>query len=1298
MKLFLSIFFLFTIASFPAVIEETESLEAFLYGHAPGCEYNNWMSHIVEGIASAGYNLYAPWDRQTNGFGNYQIPSANDLQNWEQITNSFLNGYLTTAQNLIDDFEYPYQVVIFHDTDSDRVFHLLREIPDFDYYDDNGTTDPDDDEHGAFDYGWGLYIHYPQSPYPHITTAPHPNDDFVSIPLAHKVFIDHESRFLMIAGAGREVVWTNIGSYNNSKSISDPTRREEHVYNVFYQKACDFIRNLHQHHEFSLQVHSFDWGDRHFGFPDVQISGGFYVSSPDLPIRDFSEDKLDMVNISPVFIHPANKVGLHDPVHLNDFYGFHSTEYDFYYSSPDTTFAVNTSTDLWGYSQNRQIVYTNFGMNNYDNFERFFHVEVDELPNAYPQTIANYHWFHGWNPVSGTWNMDERFDKTLLYYAPFIDALTEILPYVYQMNDNAVPAAPTDLQAISQCADHITISWQPGDAYDIQTYEILYSQLPLSAGNYQIIDSSNFSKLSCLAQKSFTLSNLQEDEVYFFAVRLKDKNGNVSELSNEIFAITGPVSVNSFIAFGGNDRVFLEWNSSSNTDFSGFNLFRKTAGSDFELIDSWAANSDLLGQTGLEIPYQYDDTDIESGVIYTYKLSFEADDLEYDYGLQRSAESRPVLKLIASINSPAISDTCYFGSNYFASNGYDELFDLPANTNATGEYLLTEFYEQYWNNVPNQLEQEIYSLYDPASTWKSWTYRLRTNLLNQSIEISLDTSRRNAERIYLYRNGIFVDLTTENFIFTATSSNDYYSFTLYYGNLKPTLEFVDLPNQLFFPGETVTIGWEVNLHSLIDNINIFAANDEISIPITSELPPSETSFEWQVANLLQEDLSFRLDLIMAEGDTLSYFSPYKFGIISPQLIVQTAAGWNLKTNHLQSSQYSWEYIYGNNVEFFELQEEFINVYQPEFLHPYWIYAPQNHYASLSSVTLQKTPIGFALNAGWNIIPNPHRASYRLDQLVFSVNNQDFEYYQAIQNGLIEPAIFDFECGFIKSGHLTSASAYYLYCYQPGLEIKYIPYYQNQYSPKFDLDWKIELTASQDGKNSQVVCGRSELADSLFNPTLDILKPEILPFADRINLYLPFNAGSQTPLHLYQSVSDYQNNGDEILLSWTAEIELLSLDPVLFSIEQFDLPADLLLYLEMPDLLLDFSETAFQEYSPLDSIFTFTILVSSEPFISTDEELISAKITAFNYPNPFNPATTISFNLLSQNPEYVKLVIYNVKGQKVKQLIEDRLAPGLHSVVWNGKDENGKQSASGVYFYRLKSGDNPPLIRKMLLLK
>ncbi len=85
----------------------------------------------------------------------------------------------------------------------------------------------------------------------------------------------------------------------------------------------------------------------------------------------------------------------------------------------------------------------------------------------------------------------------------------------------------------------------------------------------------------------------------------------------------------------------------------------------------------------------------------------------------------------------------------------------------------------------------------------------------------------------------------------------------------------------------------------------------------------------------------------------------------------------------------------------------------------------------------------------------------------------------------------------------------------------------------------------------------------------------------------------------------------------------------------------------------------------------------------------------NFPNPFNPQTAIMFQLSKQMP--VELYVYNVKGQKIKTLLKEEKEAGMHSIVWNGNDDNNSSVASGVYFYRMIT-EEVIESKKMLLLK
>jgi hypothetical protein len=83
----------------------------------------------------------------------------------------------------------------------------------------------------------------------------------------------------------------------------------------------------------------------------------------------------------------------------------------------------------------------------------------------------------------------------------------------------------------------------------------------------------------------------------------------------------------------------------------------------------------------------------------------------------------------------------------------------------------------------------------------------------------------------------------------------------------------------------------------------------------------------------------------------------------------------------------------------------------------------------------------------------------------------------------------------------------------------------------------------------------------------------------------------------------------------------------------------------------------------------------------------------NHPNPFNPNTTIAFELPVATHAVVE--VFDVRGRSVKRLLDRDLAAGRHDVVWDGRDRRGRSAASGVYFYRLNV-DGQSTFRKMVL--
>lgn len=125
-----------------------------------------------------------------------------------------------------------------------------------------------------------------------------------------------------------------------------------------------------------------------------------------------------------------------------------------------------------------------------------------------------------------------------------------------------------------------------------------------------------------------------------------------------------------------------------------------------------------------------------------------------------------------------------------------------------------------------------------------------------------------------------------------------------------------------------------------------------------------------------------------------------------------------------------------------------------------------------------------------------------------------------------------------------------------------------------------------------------------------------------------------------------------------------------------------------------SQILFLGTGGLNEVYIDNIYFYGDAIINSNEddenEIPTELELSQNYPNPFNPSTNIEFSL--PKASQVSLIIYNTLGQQVSTLLDTRLNPGTHSVIWNAA-----QAPTGVYFYQLKTA-NATLTKRMLLIK
>jgi len=132
----------------------------------------------------------------------------------------------------------------------------------------------------------------------------------------------------------------------------------------------------------------------------------------------------------------------------------------------------------------------------------------------------------------------------------------------------------------------------------------------------------------------------------------------------------------------------------------------------------------------------------------------------------------------------------------------------------------------------------------------------------------------------------------------------------------------------------------------------------------------------------------------------------------------------------------------------------------------------------------------------------------------------------------------------------------------------------------------------------------------------------------------------------------------------------------------------------------FDDTGVEDFWDIDlNIIDGYPFLTYEPIVDAEDENVqpyTTQIQLSNYPNPFNPSTTIEFSI--QFDSIVELTIFNIKGQKIKTFAKNYFLKGLNSIIWNGDDENKKPVSAGIYLYKINVNNKTEVVEKCLLLK
>ncbi|MCC6477383.1 hypothetical protein IT157_10055 [bacterium] len=501
-------------------------------------------------------------DPQTNGFGAFELIPAgaegdSTLARWKQIFVEAIRNDWQAADSLLQlhGTNWDFELVHFTDTELQKEFYIFRELLDFNYIDFNGDGPSENDVVGSFNKGWGVFVFNPTARHPEaVIQMPHPEDDFLSIPVGLEMFIRNEAAIMMIAGAGREVLWDEEqNEYTNTYSLSDPTRNGRHPFAKCTEAAFDEWNSWPVSPLVVLQLHSYDHY-AHIYLSDIQACAYRDDGKPNPPLRDvgFHEDIVHGMQQYPVNGIDGDTAIIRE---IDSYFGLWSSPvYSFYNADPPIALVANG--DLLGSPNNIQAVYCHQGHNVDRHTENFIHVELDEYPDGLWTPVNWTRWLPGTPPAT-----PETFQHALTYYMPFIVAWDSALTW-HALPDTSAPLYCAPYQATETGGNKVYVRWGPYAADPhFDTYEVFYDLLPITPNSpKKTRTSTGYSALGTQTTTGIEITGLNPPlENYRFAVRAKDMLGYTSALSTEIGITDGLIHDLTFCMV--NDSLHLNWSS-----------------------------------------------------------------------------------------------------------------------------------------------------------------------------------------------------------------------------------------------------------------------------------------------------------------------------------------------------------------------------------------------------------------------------------------------------------------------------------------------------------------------------------------------------------------------------------------------------------------------------------------------------------------------------------------------------------------------------------------------------------------
>ncbi len=454
----------------------------------------------------------------------------------------------------------------------------------------------------------------------------------------------------------------------------------------------------------------------------------------------------------------------------------------------------------------------------------------------------------------------------------------------------------------------------------------------------------------------------------------------------------------------------------------------------------------------------------------------------------------------------------------------------------------------------------------------------------------------------------------------------------------------------------------------------------------------------ELGTLLSEDFKrFGYEFVTSGGATHFTIRVCDFPIVYRRYL----SGWSLVSSPLLLRDGSPEAVFGDDASFFQLYGWNGGYYAPNEVvgrgPGYWLLLPQATTVDYEGAAVQPgdSVVCIDLMRGWNIIGCPYQ--HPIDPFMAMIDSAGYQlsFWDAAAAGWVSPVFYAWSGTFyFMTSELQPGYGYWFAALLPNLQLCLTDVssmttvaHDGSSQPPLSLgtvNHQATLVSLSCG-DAVVTIGLAEDAVAGFDPKYDLPAPPESPTDAQETLVLLAD--------LDQGFGRYRQEvrGLEQEVNWTLAVAGTGGRAVdLGGLTEL---SSLGYQLEIIGHDNGYQQTVGADVSlrlPDGSYRLVARQVGEQSELVPDRYYLAA-----NYPNPFNPSTSIAFGLPS--PTRVQLSIYNILGQEVASLIDDLLPAGRHELVWNGHDEQDRPVSSGVYFYRLQT-DRFNQTRKMMLVK